>query len=186
MVWIDAVIALLLILDILKGVKNGLASEAGTIIGIVAGFFVASVFGNATAHFLLPVCGNSPQWSGVLGFLLTFLVVFLLILILSKVFEGFLNALALGWLNKLAGGFFCFLRGVLVLSIVLNLYQTVDKDCSLIGKEKVKTSVFYKPIRNFASSIFPTVRLFKHPDDPLKEDNKQKEFNYGSRTRYHT
>jgi len=166
MVWIDAVIGLLLILDILKGVKNGFASEAGTIIGIMAGFLVASTLGNTTAHFLLPICGNSPQWSGVLGFLVCFLVVLILILILSKVFEGFLNALALGWMNKLAGGFFCFLKGVLVLSIVLNLYQAVDKDCSLIGKEKVKASVFYKPIRNFASSIFPTVRLFKHRDIP--------------------
>ena len=171
MVWIDAVIGLLLILDILKGVRNGFASEVGTIVGILAGFFVASSFGNITAHFLLPLCGHSQQWSGVLGFLLTFLVVLVLFLILSKVFEGFLNALALGWINKLAGGFFCFLRGVLVLSIVLNLYQAVDKDCSLIGKEKVKRSVFYKPIRNFASSIFPTVRLFKHPEDPLKVDN---------------
>ncbi len=171
MVWIDVVIGLLLIFDILKGVMNGFASEAGTIVGILAGFFVASALGNTMAHFLLPLCGNSPQWSGVLGFLATFLVVLLLILILSKVFEGFLNALALGWMNKLAGGFFCFLKGVLVLSIVLNLYQAVDKDCSLIGKEKVKASVFYKPIRNFASSIFPTVRLFKHSDDPLKEDN---------------
>jgi membrane protein required for colicin V production len=171
MVWFDAVIALLLILDILKGVKNGFATEAGTIVGILAGFFVASALGNTMARLLLPVCGHSTQWSGVLGFLLCFLVVFILILILSKVFEGFLNALALGWMNKLAGGFFCFLRGVLVLSIILNLYQAVDKDCSLIGKEKVKASVFYKPIRNFASSIFPTVRLFKHPEDPLKEDN---------------
>ncbi len=170
MVWIDAVIGLLLIFEIVKGVKNGFASEAGTIVGILAGFFVASSLGNTLGHFLLPFCGNSPQWSGVLGFLATFLVVLLLILILSKVFEGFLNALALGWMNKLAGGFFCFLKGVLVLSIFLNLYQAVDKDCSLIGKEKVKASVFYKPIRNFASSIFPTVRLFKHPEDPLKED----------------
>lgn len=175
MMWIDVVIGLLLILDVLRGVKNGFVSEVGTIIGILAGFFVASALGNTMARFLYPICGHSLQWSGVLGFLVTFLVVLVLILILSKVFEGFLNALALGWMNKLAGGFFCFLRGVLVLSIVLNLYQAVDKDCSLIGKEKAKASVFYKPIRNFATSIFPTVRLFKHPEDPLKEDTKQME-----------
>ena len=173
MVWIDAVIGLPLIWDVLKGVRNGFATEAGTIVGILAGFLVASALGNTMAHILLPMCGHSLQWSGVLGFLVTFLVVLVLILILSKVFEGFLNALALGWMNKLAGGLFCFLRGMLVLSIVLNLYQAVDKDCSLIGKEKIKASVFYKPIRNFATSIFPTVRLFKHPDDPLKDDNKQ-------------
>ncbi len=162
MIWIDAVIGLLLLLDVLKGIKNGLVSEAGTIFGILVGFFVASATGNAMGRFLLPVCKNSLQWSGVLGFLLTFLAVLLLILILSKLFEGFLETLSLGWMNKLAGGVFCLLRSALVLSIVLNLYQAIDNDCSLIGKEKVKASVFYKPIRNFAPAIFPTFRLFKH------------------------
>jgi membrane protein required for colicin V production len=175
MVWIDAVIGLLLLLDVLKGIKNGLASEAGTIIGILLGFLVASASGNVMGRFLMPVCANSPQWSGVLGFLLTFLAVLALILILSKVFEGFLTTLSLGWMNKLAGGVFCLLRGALVLSIVLNLYQAVDKDCSLIGKERAKTSVFYKPIRNFAPAIFPTFRLFKHPEDPLMEEKKKME-----------
>jgi membrane protein required for colicin V production len=172
MVWIDAVIGLLLILEVLKGFKNGLASEAGTIIGILLGFLVASASGNVMGRMLMPFCGHSPQWSGVLGFLLTFLAVLALILILSKVFEGFLETLSLGWMNKLAGGVFCLLRGALVLSIILNLYQAVDKDCSLLGKERVKTSVFYKPIRNFAPAIFPTFRLFKHPEDPLMEEKK--------------
>lgn len=162
MVWIDAVIGLLLLLDVLKGIKNGLASEAGTIIGIILGFLVASACGNVMGRFMMPVCGNSPQWSGVIGFLLTFLAVLALILILSKLFEGFLDTLSMGWMNKVAGGVFCLLRSALVLSIVLNLYQAIDKDYSLIGKEKVKASVFYKPIRNFAPAIFPTFRLFKH------------------------
>lgn len=168
MVWIDALIGLLLILELLKGLKNGLASEAGTIIGIVLGFLVASASGNIMANFLLPVCKNSPQWSAVFGFLLTFVAVLALVLIFAKLFEGTLSALSLGWLNKAGGAVFCLLRGMLVLSIIINLYQAIDKDCSLIGKERAKASVFYKPIRNFAPMIFPTFRLFKHPEDPLK------------------
>jgi membrane protein required for colicin V production len=174
MVWIDVVIGLLLLLDVLKGVKNGFASEAGTIIGILAGFLVASAGGNAMARFLAPVFGDSLQWSGIFGFLMTFLVVFVLILILSKLFEGFLNVFALGWMNKGAGGFFSLLRGLLVLSIVLNLYQVVDKDCSLIGAERVRKSVFYKPIRNFAPALFPNFKLFQHPNDPTNVDPKLK------------
>jgi membrane protein required for colicin V production len=172
MIWIDAVIGLFLILDIAKGIKNGLASEAGTIIGIVLGFLVASASGNVMATFLLPVCKQSPQWSGVMGFLLTFIAVFVLVLIFAKLFEGFLDTIALGWMNKLGGGVFSLLRGLLVWSIIINLYQAIDRDCSIIGKERAKASVFYKPIRNFAPAIFPTIRLFKHPEDPLNEDRQ--------------
>lgn len=175
MIWIDIVIGILLILDIAKGVKNGLASEAGTVIGILLGFLVASASGNTMAAFMMPVCKNSLLWSSVFGFLLTFIAVFVLVLIFAKLFEGFLDVVALGWMNKLGGGVFSLLRGILVLSIIINLYQSIDKDCSLIGKERAKASVFYKPIRNFAPAVFPTFRLFKHPEDPLKVDQKQME-----------
>jgi membrane protein required for colicin V production len=175
MIWIDIVIGLLLILDIVRGIKKGFASEAGTIVGIILGFLIASASGKTMATFLLPVCRNSEQWSNIFGFLLTFAAVLALVLIFAKLFEGILDAISLGWTNKLAGGAFSLLRGLLVWSIIINLYQAIDKDCSIIGKERAKASVFYKPIRNFAPAIFPTFRLFKHPEDPLNEDPKTME-----------
>jgi membrane protein required for colicin V production len=172
MVWIDLVIGLLLLLEILKGLKSGFAKESGTIIGILVGFIMASACGNTMARFLSAVCGDSILWSRILGFLLTFLAVFLLILILSKIFEGFLKVFALDWMNKAAGGVFCLLKGLLVLSVVLNLYQAIDKDCSLIGTQRVKDSVLYGPVRNFAPTLFPSLKLFQHPGDPVDEGPK--------------
>jgi membrane protein required for colicin V production len=173
MVWFDIVIGLILLLEIFKGLKKGFLGEIGTILGIFFGFFIASASGNTMAGFLSPVCGDSAKWSAVLGFLLTFLVVFSLIVILAKIFEGFLSVLALGWVNRLAGGFFCLLKGALVLSIVLNLYQAIDEDRSMLGPERIESSAFYKPIVKVAPALFPSFRLFHHSDTTLTKNPKQ-------------
>jgi membrane protein required for colicin V production len=166
MVWFDWVIGLILVLELLKGFKKGFLSEMGTILGILLGFMIASAGGNTLATFLAPVCGNSEKWSLVVGFLLTFLAVFFLIVILAKIFEGFLSALALGWTNRLAGAVFCLLRGALVLSVVLNLYETIDSDRSMIGFERIESSVFYTPVQRLAPTLFPSVKLFQHSGKP--------------------
>lgn len=171
MTWIDALIGCLLLLELFKGWKSGFASEAGSVLGIVLGFIVASVSGNTLARFLSPAFNESELWSRVLAFLLTFLAVFVLILILSKIFEGFLKVFALDWMNKVAGSFFCFLRGVLVLSVLLNIYQSIDKDCSMIGAKKIEQSILYRPVRNFAPSLFPSLKLFQHPGNAVVEDS---------------
>jgi membrane protein required for colicin V production len=171
MTWIDVLIGGLLLLELFKGWKNGFASEVGSVLGIVLGFVVASVSGNTLARFLSPAFNNSELWSRVLAFLLTFLAVFVLILILSKIFEGFLKVFALDWINKVAGSFFCILKGMLVLSILLNIYQSIDEDCSMVGVNKIEKSIFYKPVRNFAPSIFPSLKLFQHHGNTVIEES---------------
>ena len=174
MTWIDFAIGLLLILEVFRGWKNGFSAEAGAIIGIILGFIIASTTGNTLSEFLFPAFNESMLWSRIFSFLLTFLAVFVLILILSKIFEGFLKVFALDWMNKVAGVVFCFLRGVLVLSIVLNIYQRIDKDSHLLGAQRVSESKLYTPIKHFAPAIFPSLKLFQNHREPKDLETKLK------------
>ncbi len=166
MTWIDIFIGILLLMEAFRGWKKGFMAEIGTIVGIFFAYFLASLSNETMASFLLPVTNGSILGSRVLAFLLTFLAVFALILILSKIFEGFLKVIALDWLNTFAGVVFCTLRGALVLSIVLNIYQKLDTDCSLIGQKTVQKSLLYKPIRKVAPAMFPSTQLFHHEGEP--------------------
>lgn len=170
MSWIDILIAMVLLLEIFRGWKNGFASESGAIIGIILGFIVASLSGNTMASFLSPVFNESELWSRVLAFLLTFLAVFVLILILSKIFEGFLKVFSLDWMNKVAGVVFCFFRGLLVLSVLLTIYQKIDRDNSLIGKNTVNKSLLFSPVKNIAPSLYPSLKLFQHSGNAEGEE----------------
>lgn len=149
-------------------------AEAASLVGLIVAFYAASAFRVNMAHFLSPVCFDSPRWSSVIGFLFTFLVVYLLILILAKIFEGILGVIALGGVNRLAGGAFCLFKGALVLSIVLNLYETIDSDRSFVGVKHIESSVFYKPLLKVAPALFPlfsSVQLHHHPDTPDSIDS---------------
>lgn len=171
---IDVFIGLLLIYEIARGLKRGFVAEAGSIIGLIVAFYTASAMRGSMAHFLSPVCFDSERWSSAIGFLFTFLVVYALIIILSKIFEGFIGVIALGGINRLAGGLFCLFKGVLIFSIVLNLYETIDSDRSFIGVKHVESSVFYKPILKVAPGLFPYFSSYKshqHPEKPDLDDS---------------
>jgi membrane protein required for colicin V production len=168
MVWLDVLIALVVLFEIWNGWRNGLVSQIGSILGILLGYAVASITNETMSSFLLPVTHDSILASKVLAFLLTFLAVFALILILSKIFEGFLKVFALDWVNRIAGAFFCLLRGLLLMSIVLSLVQSLDKKGRLLHSQTVEKSILYHPVRGFAPAIFPSMQLFHTSVEPNK------------------
>jgi len=172
MEFIDILIGLFLLYEIVRGLKRGFMTEAASIVGIVVAFYAATAFREPMAQLLRPVCFESERWGSVIGFLFTFLVIYLLIIILAKVFEGILGVFALGGINRLAGGAFCFLKGALILSIILNLYETIDSDHSSVEAKHIESSIFYKPVLKVAPTIFPLFNFDKSYHQSKKPDSK--------------
>lgn len=166
MEWIDIIIGLFLAYEVFRGLKRGFLTEIALIAGLVVAFYAATAFYGTMAHFLSPVFPNAPRWAAVSGFLITFLAIYLFVLIVAKLFQHVLDVMALGGINRLAGGVFCFLKGLLMLSILLNLYEAVDGDRSFLGAKNVESSVFYKPVLKIAPSVFPLFKSIRlsHPD----------------------
>lgn len=172
MVLIDIIIGSLLLLEIINGYKRGFLAEVGSILGLILGLFVALSFRIPMAHLFSAMDAKAGTWPSVVGFFVTFLLVYLVITILARIFEGFLGFIALGWLNRLAGGLFCMLKGLFILSIFLNLYELVDKDRSFIGVKHIESSVFYKSVLNFAPRFFPSFKLINEPQQDQKNGYK--------------
>lgn len=63
--------------------------------------------------------------------------------------------LSMNWLNRLAGGGIALLKNLILLSILLNIYEIVDSDRSLIGPERVEQSQLYTPVLNAVPALFP-------------------------------
>lgn len=164
--WLDIVLFIYLFFEAWKGFKNGLMSELGSILGIILGFLLASTTNEPMSLFLSPVTGGSIWLSRIVAFLLTFLAVFSLILILSKIFEGFLKVFALNWLNQITGAFFNMMKGLLVLSVVVNLLLFIDFRSRLIPNHVKEKSLMIEKVSKIAPAVFPTVQIFKHSAEP--------------------
>jgi len=160
--WIDIILGILLILNIFTGFKNGFFEEVGTFAGLIAGICAGIALKEETAVFLLNHTSSTAPWVNVTGFCIPFLLVFLFFVIMAKVFSHFFKAISMGWLNRMAGGAFCFLKGALILSVILNLYQMVDRDRSFIGAERAESSLLYEPLVKIAPSIFPSLKGLFH------------------------
>jgi len=172
---IDIFIGFILLFEILNGLKRGFLVEAGSLFGFIIGFYAALALRIPMSHFLGIFFTMSERWLSVLGFFFSFLVVYLLITILAKISEGIMSAISLGWVNRLAGGFFCLLKGALVLSIILNLYETIDEDRSFIGAKHAESSVFYKPVLKVAPVLYPAFKsIIGHQlqDKPNNDSHK--------------
>jgi len=167
---IDVIIGVLLLLEIFKGYKRGFMAEAGSIIGLILGLIVALAFRTPMAHLFSAMYAKEGLWPSVVGFLATFLLVYFVITILAKLFEGFLGFVALGWVNRWAGGLFCFIKGILFLSILMNLNELVDKDHIFIGVKHIESSVLYEPVFDFAPKLFPSFKLINESRQEQKTD----------------
>jgi len=162
--WLDIIIGLLLLLNIISGYKNGFFEEVGGFVGLILGLFVAIALDEKMAHFLTRAFSSDPPWANILGFLIPFIFVILVFSIVAKLFSHFFNILSLGWLNGIAGATFSFFKGVFILSILLNIYEIADKDRSLIGSQRIEQSRYYKRILKVAPDLFPSFPDFSFGD----------------------
>ncbi|HBL71771.1 MAG TPA: hypothetical protein DD409_02105 [Bacteroidales bacterium] len=161
--WLDVVLGILLALNIFSGFKHGFFEEVAGFAGLIAGLFVALAIDDEVSCLLATQLGVGHTWSSILGFFLPFIAVILVFLAGAKLFTHFFKALSLGWLNRLAGAAFSLLKGLLILSILLNLYERVDEDKSLLGSQIARSSL-YEPVRRVAPSIFPAFRAINNRD----------------------
>lgn len=116
--WLDIVLGLILLLSVIDGLKKGLASTgiglASTVLGLVAGLW----FYRALGAFLEPHV-NSRMVANILGFFALFAAVIVAGAILAALINKLIKRVHLSWLNRLLGGAFGVVRGVLVAAVIV-------------------------------------------------------------------
>jgi len=152
---IDIIIGLILIFGTVKGFLRGLFIEVTTLVGLVLGIYGAIHF----SYFLGDFLKDSVTWDEsmiqLVSFAGTFLIILIALVLLGKTMTKIAETIALGFFNKIVGAIFGLLKYALILSIVLTVYEEVNTSLRFVNKEKVKNSVLYEPVKNFAPTIFP-------------------------------
>lgn len=125
--WLDIVLALILGLSMIAGIRRGFARVgvglAATFIGLILGIWF---YGSAGA-FLLPYV-SSRGVANFLGFLIVFFGVLLAGSLVGWVLSKLLKWAGLGWLDRLLGAAFGLLRGLLIaIALVLALAAFAPK-----------------------------------------------------------
>jgi membrane protein required for colicin V production len=171
---IDIVLAVILILGIIKGFRNGFFVELASLVSILLGIYLAIRFSFITKSYLEKEVSWDPKTIQVAAFAITFIAVIVAVSLLAKAFTSIANFASLGFLNNLLGALLGVLRTILVLSIVLNLFQKIHFENCFLSKENKAKSSLYPVIQEVSKNIYPSIEawfeVFQNNDFKLEND----------------
>ena len=153
--YIDLILAVFLVWAAYKGFKNGLIIEVASLAALILGIFGAIKFSGLTADFLVEQFDLTTQYLSLIAFAITFVCIVIVVHLLARFLDKLVKAIALGFINRLAGIVFGVVKVAFILSIVLVILNAINQKTSFLPQEKLEKSLLYGPVSNFAPAIFP-------------------------------
>ncbi len=166
---IDIVLAALLLFGLIRGVMKGLFVEVASLVALVLGVYGAIHFSSFAAEFLESKVDWNEKTINIVAFAITFVIIVLAISLAGKALTKLADFAALGILNKLLGGVFGALKIGLILSVLLIVFNKLNKTLPFMDKEDLEESILYKPVKSLAPMIFPNLIKSEAEENPKEE-----------------
>ena len=161
---LDIIILICLIPSVYQGLTKGFVNQAVALVSIFLGSWMAFHSSNAACvAFAQYVPDVSPVVLHVGAFLLFFILYVLVFSLIGKLIEKILKLVLLGWFNRLLGFVFAIVTGLIVISLLLVLFTSINNTFEFVSQEVLAQSVLYQPLFDFGSALFPYLKalIFK-------------------------
>ncbi|SEP88450.1 membrane protein required for colicin V production [Hyunsoonleella jejuensis] len=168
---IDIILGALMLFGLIRGFMKGLFVEVASLAALVAGVYGAIHFSNFAAEFLMEKVSWDEKYINIVAFAITFIIIVVAIALAGKALTKLANFAALGILNKILGGVFGGLKIGLILSVVLIVFDGLNKTIPFASAEDLEESVLYKPVKSLAPTIFPNI--LKKNEEKQQTDTMQ-------------
>ncbi len=119
-VWVDVVWLAVLVLSVVLGLLRGVVQELMSVLGWLVAWLAAQAWSGPVAH-QIPGLPQDSSLQKALGFMMTFVVVLLCWRMLSWLLQKIVQATPLAPVDRLLGGVFGLVRGVLIVMVMVAL-----------------------------------------------------------------
>jgi membrane protein required for colicin V production len=153
---LDVIVAILLVLALIKGFRQGLIMGLFSFISILIGLAAAIKLSAVVAGYIGKAVKVSEQWLPVISFAVVFLIVILLVRLGARLIQRTVEVAMLGWVNRLGGMLFYAALYITVFSVILFYAEQMK----LVKPETTEKSVTYSVVQPWgpqAISIFGKV-----------------------------
>lgn len=167
---LDIIIGIILILFALAGYRKGLIIEAFYLASLIIGIYGAMYFSDFMAGALANIINVKAEYMALIAFIITFILFVIVIRNIGRLIKNIIDAIYLGFIDKIGGFVFGTLKGALIISIVIMLLNNMNLSDS-INKDTRDKSFLYSKVENVANT------LYKNHD--LIEESINNSFNKG-------
>ena len=169
--YIDFIIIILLVFGVARGFTDGLVRELASLLALILGIWGAIKFSAFTAGRLYDYFDMTGQYVGIIAFLITFIIIVIIIHFIGMIVDRFVDAISLGFLNRILGMVFGIFKTALILSVIFVVLNAIDAKHPFLPKARIEQSRLYNPIADIAPAIFPIIGEgpFDHSFDRFKK-----------------
>jgi len=116
----DAIILIIFLLFLARGIWVGLIGQLAFLVALPIGFIAADAFYRKLGHLLLPVISN-PQASFLITYILLFIATYLLIILIGKGLKKVVSISLLGWFDRTMGGIFGLGKAIFISTLLFTV-----------------------------------------------------------------
>lgn len=169
--FLDLLIGVPLLWYAYKGFGKGLIAEITSLVALIAGIYIAVHFSWLVGGYLESLFSMDNQYLSLASFAVTFIMVVVLAQFLGLSISRMLQHIALGFINKLAGGVFGLLKIAFIISVILYFYCRIDENMHLIPEEIRSESLLFKPVAGIAPVVIPKLEKEKEKAKEIWQSN---------------
>lgn len=136
--WIDVSIMIIILLNMIIGIRRGIIRGIINLIGVITAIFLAIFWFKEVGEFISSHSQISGEIANILGFALIFLGVYLIARIIEIFFKKILSLLFVFWIDGLGGAVFGLVKGSLIVGILLVIITFIPLPVFL--KEQLENS----------------------------------------------
>lgn len=146
---IDIIFAVIIVLACFKGYQKGLIIAIFSLVAFIVGLAAALKLSTAVAGWLGSSTNLSARWLPFIAFILIFFVVVLLVRLGAGLIEKTVQAVMLGWANRLGGVIFYAVLYTIIFSIFLFYAEKVQ----LLQASVIQSSQTYPYIQPWGPKV---------------------------------
>ena len=151
----DIILLICLVPALVQGFMKGFLSQAFELAALVAGAWTAYHFSWTATHWLLNHIQASAAILHLILFVLILIVAFYIFNLVGQGLRRIIRVVVMGWIDKLLGIFFAFLKAGLVIGLFIVVFHTINTRFGLVPARILDESVLYGPLKDITYSIFP-------------------------------
>ena len=152
---IDIVISIILIYGFIRGFYRGLFLEISALIGLLLGLYCAINFNSIIGKYLKEFISLDENYIIIISFLITLIIVVIFLNLIAKSLTKLADAMALGFVNKIAGAFFGLIKFSIICIVFVLLFDKINLSVKMIDELTILNSIFYTYIRHINQELFP-------------------------------
>lgn len=151
MIILDWILVVLLFLGAIKGWRQGFLRQLASLIGLIAGIFLAKALYVALGGMIAPHLNNHTTAANTIAFVLIWIAVPVVLGLLAELFSKILDKLfVLGKANGLLGALF----GLLKYGVILGALIWVFSSTGIIGQATMDESYLCKPLKVLPEHVY--------------------------------